>query len=651
MQVQQPLQPILHPVTPLASQALMSLTVGQQVDATVVKAALAAQVASIKVADAVLDIKTPIALQQGQTVQLEVSASDGKLVFKLLQSQQVLDRQSALSPQPGQQLTAEVLKVINSSRILVESKLQSVATSGALPRAQQIEIDISKINKAFTPGEKVSLDVVSTKPLLLSMKAIPLSKEEVISNSIKQLLSLHGGAKADLSLVSQAMKTLSLPTAVQKEIQTLINTVVDKAAINRPEALKQAIQHSGSFSEKQLLQQTTTLKHDFKVNVLKVLSRIETELARNYQTILQSGTGPQLAVNPTGQTPASAQQAVNLQALSRTLSAFNKGTTETGLLSGQTLGKSANTVVSGAATVNLLSGRISQPTASGQVTPDKLSPNSVTQQQNVLDKTASAIKVMSSSVAQTMTGSSSSQALQPILTPVSALVQASLSHSLSLPSITVLTTPPTAVSSPQLVLTQLLGSVLTSQSQALTVAKMLNQAVSSDKVRGLHLEFAVLQNLLKEVEGLHSRIQMNQLAMLKDPDTPSGPTASWVFDLPIKERQNIDFIQLQIEQHKGKQEDQQDDIWNMTLRLDTQNIGPIQATVTMQYENIKIIFRAENAEAAALLEQNLAQLHQAMVKHGLTISHVSCVCGKVAERVLTEHISEQKSRGIVDISV
>lgn len=650
MQVQQPLQPILHPVTPLAIQTLMGLTVGQQVEATVVKAALAAQVASIKVADAVIDIKTPIALKQGQTVQLEVSASDGKLAFKLLQSQQVLDRQSALPPQPGQQLTAEVIKVIDSSRILVESKLQSVATPKAMPKVQQIEIDISNINKAFTPGEKISLDVVSTKPLLLSMKTIPLSKEEVINNSIKQLLSLHGGAKADLSMVSQAIKTLSLPTAVHKEIQTLINTVIDKATINRPEALKHAIQHSGSFSEKQLLQQTTTLKHDFKVNVLKLLLRIETELARNYQTILRSGTGPQLAVNHTGQTPASAQQAVNSQALSRRLSAFNKSTTETGLLSKQTLGKSANTAVSGAATVNPLPRRISQPTVSGQVTPDKLSSNSVTQQQNMLDKTASAIKVLSSTVAQTIPGPSS-RAHQPILTPVSALVQASLSHSLSLPSITVLTSPPTAVSSPQLALTQLLGSVLTSQSQAMTVAKMLNQAVSSDKVRGLHLEFAVLKNLLKEVEGLHSRIQMNQLAMLKDPDTPSGPTASWVFDLPIKERQNIDFIQLQIEQHKGKQEDQQDDIWNMTLRLDTQNLGPIQATVTMQYENIKIIFRAEHAEAAALLEQNLAQLHQAMVKHGLTISHVSCVCGKVTERVLTEHISEQKNRGIVDISV
>jgi len=84
---------------------------------------------------------------------------------------------------------------------------------------------------------------------------------------------------------------------------------------------------------------------------------------------------------------------------------------------------------------------------------------------------------------------------------------------------------------------------LTSQ-QAAALAQALNKSISAEQLRASRqFDVLVLQGLLKEVESLHARVQLNQFSMLKEPDTPGAPIASWLIDLPIKDKQGIDFIQ------------------------------------------------------------------------------------------------------------
>ena len=86
------------------------------------------------------------------------------------------------------------------------------------------------------------------------------------------------------------------------------------------------------------------------------------------------------------------------------------------------------------------------------------------------------------------------------------------------------------------------------------------------------------------------------------------------------------------------------------MSLDTQNLAPLPATVTMHADDVKIVSRAERSESAALLVAYIACLHEASSKLGITVSHVSCSCGKVAKPTLVEQYLAETTN-LVDLSV
>ena len=86
------------------------------------------------------------------------------------------------------------------------------------------------------------------------------------------------------------------------------------------------------------------------------------------------------------------------------------------------------------------------------------------------------------------------------------------------------------------------------------------------------------------------------------------------------------------------------------MRLDTQNLAPLPATVTMHADDVKIVSRAERSESAALLVAYIACLHEASRKLGITVSNVSCSCGKVAKQTLVEEYLAETTN-LVDLSV
>ena len=70
MQIQQSLQNISATAQAIPPQVLAGLVVGQQIEAAVVQANLAAQLVSLKVGENLVQVTTPVPLKQGQTVQL-----------------------------------------------------------------------------------------------------------------------------------------------------------------------------------------------------------------------------------------------------------------------------------------------------------------------------------------------------------------------------------------------------------------------------------------------------------------------------------------------------------------------------------------------------------------------------------------------------
>lgn len=610
----------------IAPQVLAELVAGQRIDAMVVKAALAAEVASIKVANTLLQITTPVALTQGQTVQLELVQSNGKPVLSLVSAEPTQVTQTKAAPiqslVQGQQYVAEVIKVINDSRIVIDLKFppakeQSTQDQVQKPPGvitQQIDVDVSKLAKQFSVGEKLLVDVVSNKPLAIELRVPAQSKEQVVIAKLKQLLQQQTQTtKQDSTGLNKSIQTALVPQAVRNEISQLINNVIDKQSVNQPQLLQRALQQSGLFTEKQLLNQPASLSQDFKANVLKVLAKIEGELTKNVRETLSVSNKPIV--------PLTQESIIGQQVSKPSSSVTGKPV--------QALSVSTQSIIK-----NLKNGTTPQ---------DPVKPQNV---QLPIKQAAETVNLQNNIKAEITNNKAELSALKPL----SSLILASSFHRINSSSATVLSSPPLSANSS--VLTPLSNLAISTPAQAMGLARLVAHAMASEKVRGLQVEFVVLQNLLKEVESLHTRLQLTQFSMLKEADpSPNTPTASWLLDLPIKDQQDINFVQLQIDQYKNDDEQQgDDDIWNVQLRLDTQNLGPLQATVTMYDSDIKVVLRAERTMSADLLKQHISSLESSIEKLGVSLSHVSCVCGEVAKPTLVQQYLNE-SESLVDVLI
>lgn len=490
MLIQQSIQNTLGVIKDIPSQLLAGLTVGQRVDAIVMTPAQTAQIVTLQVTDSLMEIRSPVPLRQGEVVQLEVVRQGDKAVLKLVvatDSAQAISKSTAQLPlKVGQQIAVEVIKVLAENRLLVEVKPQTKLIVQKRVSPQTFDIDISQLAKAPKVTDKLLMDVISLKPLQVQLAVDAKPREQLLLERIRQLLPQLPSAPNIKGLVN-ALKTIELPEPVRREVQNIVQNVVDKNSVNKPQVLQQAMQVSGSFTEKQLITQPELIVRDFKGNLLKLLQVLGTELAKE---------------------------------------------------------------------------------------------------------------------AKVPVGSHTKEALLPVQ--------------------------------------------LTSQSQAMMLAKIISQKVSAEQTRNMPVELLALQSLLKEAEGMHTKIQLNQLAMLKEPE--SSITASWLLDLPIKDKANIDVMQLQIDQNKRQVGSEEGDMWSVKLRLDTQNLGPVQATVTMLAADVKIILRAEREESANLLEKHLPTLQQALSSLSVSVSHLSCCCGDIEKAVLAGgYVSTTTS--LVDVSV
>ncbi|OUR64678.1 hypothetical protein A9Q79_05095 [Methylophaga sp. 42_25_T18] len=562
---------------------LANIAVGQRVDAVVLIAALASEVVKLRVADTIIELKTPVSLTQGQAVQLELVKVDGKLVLQLVPAEKtdllaklnspLLSAAQKTEPQAlvgvskalenpvlpsalkvGQQASVEVIKVLANNRLLLATtELTKQQTQQApnklvasMPVAvkQQFEIDISRLNSTFKPSDKLVLEIVSLKPLAIKLKADHSERNNLILEKIRQLLPQQPVAKANLDGLVTAQQKQTLPQPVVKEFSQLLQHVLDKPAIVKPDAFRQAVQNSGVFLERQLLTNPTSNNNDFKANLLRMITVLETVITKSNQSI-------------------SSEAKVDMKTLPIQV-------------------QSALAVL--------------------------------TKMPQDLSKLPAQIQAALAAIGKTPT-------------QLLSLLMASFSSSAG----------STAEMKPQ------------AETLGLPISKPLIQTEKLQvQTKAVAAELLVLRELLREVEGVHAKLQFNQLSMLKDPDSPASPNV-WLMDLPLKDRDRLDMLQLRMEQYTRKSEEEED-TWNVQLTLDTRNLGPLQATINMCGDDIKVMLCAEWPESAALLEENMDMLNADLAKLGVNIHHLSCRCGEVTPVTISASNFHQ-SDALVDISV
>ena len=557
---------------------LANITVGQRIDAVVLMSALTAEIVKLRVADTIIELKTP--------VQLELVKKDGKVLLQLVPTEKtdllvklnspVLSavqkteqpqvtvgvrvsktRDNPILPSAlkvGQQASVEVIKVLANNRLLlatterIKPQAQQVANQSVANKPvaiqQQFEIDISRLKSSFKPTDKLVLEIVNLSPLAIKLKADHSQRNSLILDKIRQLLPQQPIVKAKLDGLMSAQKKQTLPEPVVKEFRQLLQHVLDKPAIVKPEAFRQAVQNSGVFLERQLLTKPTSSKNDFKANLLRLITVLETVITTSNQSI---STEAKVGIKTL---PARVQSA--LAVLTKMPQELSK-----------------------------LPAQIQAALASIGKTPTQL---------------------LSLLIASFSSSAESASDVKPQAEALSPLINKPL--------------------------------IKPEQLQVQTKVLMT--------------ELLVLRALLREVEGVHAKLQFNQLSMLKEPDSPTTPNV-WLMDLPLKDKDRLDMLQLRMEQYRRNPEEEED-TWNVQLTLDTRNLGPLQATINMCGDDVKVMLCAERPESAALLEDNIAMLNADLAKLGVNIHHLSCRCGDVTPVTISASNFFQ-SDALVDISV
>ena len=499
-------------------------------------------------------------------------------------------------PKQGQQVVVELIKVLSDHRVLVQTLPET--TSKIAP--QKIDIDVSTLAKQFIPGQKWVMDVVSVKPLQIQLSShVPATREQLILERIRQLLPSQS-APIDLNKLVDSFKNKTLPESIHKEVHKLIQSSLSKTDITQPQAFKQALASSGSLMESQLLKQPSQSEGDFKVNVLKLLKAVETVISDTKaqgtdKVVNKLPAQVQSALLALGKTPAQLLNVLNYGASLKSPEAQAALLTMT---QGQSADKPSAQLLSSATTLKL-----PDALAQGQ-SGDKLS----TQVQSALLALGKTPTQLLNALHSGTTLSSSG-----ITTPLSTM------------------TPQQASS-----LIQLLQQSFTS---------IPNQKTVNGQAP---MEIRELMQLLKGLEGVHNKLQLNQLTMLKEPES-SSTVASWLFDVPIKDKQALDLLQIQIDQNKPQEEKSESDTWDVKLRLDTQNLGPVQANVIFQDNEVKVIMTAERDESAQLLEDNIELLVDAITKLGVTVSLTRCSQGNVDAAI--SQVMAKSSTSLLDVSV
>jgi len=487
-------------------------------------------------------------------------------------------RATTLQLQVGQQLQATVLDN-SAGRILLSMGHRQVSAESSLPfqRGQALTVEVRSL------GEQPVLRVISAL------------QESPATMAVRLLLPRHAASTpllANLGELARNPATPEVPPLVREAARTLINGLPTVSNLNTAAGVKTAVQQSGLLLEHKLLQATGTpnpaplpVGNDYKANLVRLI-----QLVRDWP----------------GSRPTSAQ-------------AVSPAATGQPPLAGARVSAPP---LPGATTTQTVAGKaplISQVTTG---TPPA-TPNPAPLNPSIADssKPAAAIPATPDSVKQA-----------PTATPdqVQRAVQAGLAPAPARPGSPVLpaaTLPATATQLPSSSTTHVPASlnppppfpgvIPTPQASVQATLDLLN------RLGNLRLD------LLQQTEAALARVQLSQLASL--PREGERGLVEWLFDIPVRRADDIDFWSARMLREKDDQSSEADDDagWSVQLAFDLPGLGPMQAQIQLQGERVSTHFWASNTDTLPLLRENLHELRSSFNEVGLEVGDIDCQAGQI----------------------
>lgn len=150
------------------------------------------------------------------------------------------------------------------------------------------------------------------------------------------------------------------------------------------------------------------------------------------------------------------------------------------------------------------------------------------------------------------------------------------------------------------------------------------QSRLSNSAQTQSLPPATNQRITEMTQQAISRVLMNQLTSLSQQtqEAEGDRTRVLVTDIPVLWQQRTENLQLRISQRQGSSEEERENPalakWQVQLRFDMEGIPPMQANISMQAEDISVLFYG-NEEIKALVEPHLDSLKASLEDVGLQV--------------------------------
>lgn len=130
-----------------------------------------------------------------------------------------------------------------------------------------------------------------------------------------------------------------------------------------------------------------------------------------------------------------------------------------------------------------------------------------------------------------------------------------------------------------------------------------------------------LQSLSDSVDAGLARLTGHQLQHLQD---QSGNQQQWLLELPVRDRDGFDVVQLHIRRERrgrGGSDDADSSLWQLTLSFDFDSTGPMMVRLVQQAGALSIRFHADSGHAWQWIDEQLPQFR--LVLRGLGLDAVN----------------------------
>lgn len=148
-----------------------------------------------------------------------------------------------------------------------------------------------------------------------------------------------------------------------------------------------------------------------------------------------------------------------------------------------------------------------------------------------------------------------------------------------------------------------------------------------------NLEPAQASSLLRQLASHSATLQHSQLATL---DTNTASQQQILLQLPLQQNEQSVFSQIQLEQRDadGKQALGKEKLWQLTMKFDLQQLGPLLVVAKLQQQQLQLQFFTEQALAKRLADKFLPILKDRCSMQGLQVHQAECILGKIPDSLL-----------------